>query len=305
MSQPHLTNRPTAPSRGAPAGSYPPYQHQPPYGYDAPSDHYPVDRTDGPAPSPADRRDRPPVPRPRAEAPTSARSSAAAGGDRGRRRAARKPLLLNGYLGYITTFVGAGLISGAVVHYPLDPARYGLIGIIAAAVFLFGTLMNEFVLAHNRPGAARIAAVVAASLALSFGIGMLSGGLQHFDDFPDRGAWLIPTGLVLSFIAYVLRYDAARWRGIIRLTGAAVAITAAVAFFGLRGLAADLTAESAGGGGHGHGAGESADSPAEHAPSPSTDAATTPGGSGPTARPSATTPPGGATSARPSDSHKH
>ncbi|MGW2547372.1 hypothetical protein ACWC5I_42475, partial [Kitasatospora sp. NPDC001574] len=153
-------------------------------------------------------------------------------------------------------------------------ARYGLTGLIAAAVFLFGTLMNEFVLARNRPNAARIAAVVAASLALSFGIGMLSGGLQHFEDFPDRGTWLIPAGLVVSFVAYVLRYDAARWRSVIRLTGAAVAITAAVAFFGLRGLAADLTAESAGGGGHSHGADESADSPAE--PAPSTDAAATP-----------------------------
>ncbi|MFD5918070.1 hypothetical protein ACFVYP_13390 [Kitasatospora sp. NPDC058201] len=235
----------------------------------------------------------------------SARPSPAASGERGRRRAARKPLLLNGYLGYITTFVGAGLISGAVVHYPLDPARYGLTGLIAAAVFLFGTLMNEFVLARNRPNAARIAAVVAASLALSFGIGMLSGGLQHFEDFPDRGTWLIPAGLVVSFIAYVLRHDAARWRSIIRLTGAAVAITAAVAFLGLRGLAADLTAESAGGGGHSHGADESADSPAE--PAPSTDAATTPGVSGSTTRPGPTpTPtPSGSTSARPGDSHKH
>ena len=31
---------------------------------------------------------------------------------------------------------------------------------------------------------------------------MLAGGIQHFSDFPSRAAVLIPSGIVLSFLAY-------------------------------------------------------------------------------------------------------
>ncbi|WP_171110563.1 MULTISPECIES: hypothetical protein [unclassified Streptomyces] len=160
--------------------------------------------------------------------------------------------MIGDYLGYATTFVGAGLISGAVVHHPLDPDRYTVIALVGAAVFLGATLLNEFLLKRQRPSASKVVAIVLASLALSFGIGMLSGGMQHFEDFPERAAMLIPFGLALSFVAYVLRYDPARWRSIIGPTGLLVLVTAAVAFIGLRGIAADMAAES-GGGGHSHG----------------------------------------------------
>ncbi|MCX4480947.1 hypothetical protein OOK44_31685 [Streptomyces cellulosae] len=167
--------------------------------------------------------------------------------------------MIGDYLGYATTFVGAGLISGAVVHHPLDPDRYTVIALVGAGVFLCATLLNEFVLKRQRPSASTVVAIVLASLALSFGIGMLSGGLQHFEDFPERAAMLIPFGLALSFVAYVLRYDTARWHSIIGPTGLLVLVTAAVAFVGLRGIAADMAAES-GGGGHSHGDESTSDS---------------------------------------------
>lgn len=171
---------------------------------------------------------------------------------RGRRRASKRTPLLGNYIGYAATFVGAGLISGAVVHHPLDPARYTFIAVAGAAVFLFATVLNEFVLTKRRPGATRVLGIVAASLALSFGVGMLSGGLQHFEDFPERAAMLIPFGLVLSFVAYVLRHEPARRRSIVGPVGVLVLITAALAFVGLRGIADQMAAES-GGGGHSHG----------------------------------------------------
>ncbi|PWI16895.1 hypothetical protein DI272_24050 [Streptomyces sp. Act143] len=193
------------------------------------------------------------------------------GGRRGRRRAPKRAPLLGDYLGYAATFVGAGLISGAIVHHPLDPARYTLIAVIGAAVFLCATVLNEFVLTRSRPGAAKVCGVVAASLALSFGIGMLSGGLQHFEDFPERAAMLIPFGLALSFVAYVLRHQPARWRGIAGPAGIVVAVTAAVAFVGLKGIAQEMAAQPAGDGhGHSHGAepatetGPATDAPKDH-----------------------------------------
>ncbi|MGK5692889.1 hypothetical protein ACSNOJ_08210 [Streptomyces sp. URMC 128] len=218
------------------------------------SQHHLADRTARPAPRrapqthephPAPTR-RPPLP---AEPDVSARR---ADRRRGRRRAPKRTPLLGDYLGYAATFVGAGLISGAIVHHPLDPARYTLIAVAGAAVFLFATVLNEFVFSKQRPGVARVLGIVAASLALSFGIGMLSGGLQHFEDFPERAAMLVPFGLALSFIAYVLRYQSARWRSIVGPAGVLVLVTAALAFVGLRGIADGMAAES-GGGGHSHG----------------------------------------------------
>jgi hypothetical protein len=167
------------------------------------------------------------------------------------RRARKRPLAAR-YLGYVGYFVGAGLISGAVVHHPLDPARYTRIAVYGVLVFLTATVINEFLLARERPGLPRMLVVIGASLLLSFGIGMLSGGLQHFDDFPARGAVLVPAGMTVSFVAYVIKDAATPWHRIFSLVGLAVLITATVSFVGLRQVAASM-GEPSEGGGHSHG----------------------------------------------------
>lgn len=106
--------------------------------------------------------------------------------------------------------------------------------------------------------------VIGASLTLSFAIGMLSGGLQHYDDFPARGAVLVPAGLVVSFIAYVIKDADTPARRIFSLVGLAVLITAALAFLGLREVAASM--ETAPSGGHSHGTTEEPAHPDENAP---------------------------------------
>lgn len=116
--------------------------------------------------------------------------------------------------------------------------------------------------------------VIGSSLLLSFGIGMLSGGLQHFDDFPARGAVLVPAGIVVSFIAYVIKDADTPWQRIFSLLGLSIFAAAALALFGLREIAASM--ETAPGGGHSHG---TAEEPAadDHAPTTTAPApATTP-----------------------------
>lgn len=216
-------------------------------------------------------------------APASPATGRAARRKRQAGEARTRPLAAR-YLGYVGYFVGAGLISGAVVHHPLDPDRYTRIAVYGALVFLCATVLNEFVLTRERPGMPRLLLVMGASLLLSFGIGMLSGGLQHFDDFPARGAVLVPAGLVVSFVAYVIKDADTPVRRIFGLVGLAVLVTAALAFLGLREVAASLE-ESAPGGGHSHGSSEEA--PADdHAPAgtPQSPAAPAPGAS-PTAKP--------------------
>ncbi|MBT2541798.1 hypothetical protein J7E99_14055 [Streptomyces sp. ISL-44] len=203
-------------------------------------------------------------------------------------RQARKRSLAARYLGYVGYFVGAGLISGAVVHHPLDPARYTRIALYGVLVFLAATVINEFLLTRERPGWARTLVVIGSSLLLSFGIGMLSGGLQHFDDFPARGAVLVPAGLVVSFIAYVIKDADIPTRRIFSLVGLAVLMVAALGYFGLRQVAASM--ESTPGGGHSHGtAGEPAAD--DHAPAATPSAVTTPTqGAAPGAKPDPQTP---------------
>ncbi|QYX80336.1 hypothetical protein [Streptomyces akebiae] len=90
-------------------------------------------------------------------------------------------------------FMGAALIAGAVVHYPIDPSLYTIICVVGAFVFLLGTLVNEFVLADERPALSKAVSLVAFSLLLSFGVGLVGGGIQHFEQFPERSAWMTPS----------------------------------------------------------------------------------------------------------------
>ncbi|ALV33082.1 hypothetical protein [Streptomyces sp. CdTB01] len=236
-------------------------------------------------------------PAPSAPHPHAGGGRAAARRARSRHRARRPAPLAGRYIGYVLYFVGAGLISGAVVHHPLDPARYTKIAVIGVLVFLVATVVNEFLLAADRPALPRAILVIVASLLLSFGIGMLSGGLQHFEDFPARGAVLVPLGITLSFIAFVLKDAQSSWRRIVGPVGLAVLLTATVSFFGLR-TVADGLGEASGESGHSHGGGAE-EEPDEHeageeSPAPS---------SGPTE--AETTAPSDVESGHAEDGHSH
>ncbi|MFE2166965.1 hypothetical protein ACFXB3_18145 [Streptomyces sp. NPDC059447] len=212
-------------------------------------------------------------------------AGAAATGRTSRRRMqrTRRRSLAARYLGYVGYFVGAGLISGAVVHHPLDPDRYTRIAGYGALVFLAATVLNEFLLTRERPGLPRVLLVIGSSLALSFGIGMLSGGLQHFDDFPARGAVLVPLGLVVSFVAFVVKDADTPWHRVFSLIGLAVLISAALAFVGLRQIAASMETAGTAPGGHSHGTAE----PEPAAPAPAAPTATGSPAAGPAPTPSA------------------
>lgn len=113
-----------------------------------------------------------------------------------------KVRVLSPYLTYVAAFVGASLVSGGVVHYPLNKSYYGALTVLGSVVFVLGAVAKEFLSGNGRPKLNQVIPLVITSLLLSFGIGMLAGGIQHFSDFPSRAAVLIPLGIVLSFLAY-------------------------------------------------------------------------------------------------------
>jgi hypothetical protein len=116
-----------------------------------------------------------------------------------------KVFVLRPYLIYVISFVGAGMVSGGVVHYPLNENFYGVLAVLGGIVFAVGSLANELMSGKGFPKARSLFSLIVTSLLLSFGIGMLSGGIQHFTDFPSRAAVLIPSGIMLSFIAFCIK----------------------------------------------------------------------------------------------------
>ena len=128
------------------------------------------------------------------------------------------------FVAYLAKYVGVGFISGGVVHYTVDPVLYGTIGIIGAVMFLLGMGYSH----RDHLGINRDSLVfVLMSLVLSFGIGITSGGVQHFGDVGHLGPVFVSLGVFLSALGYVFVESAERsWR----LVGLA-AVVSLVIFF--------------------------------------------------------------------------
>lgn len=135
-----------------------------------------------------------------------------------------KVRVLRPYLVYVLLFVGAGMVSGGVVHYPLNENFYGILAALGGIVFAFGSLANELLSGKGLPRPAALFSLIVTSLLLSFGIGMLSGGIQHFTDFPARAAVLVPLGITLSFIAFCIKTNLFRRDSIKKVSMAGVLI---------------------------------------------------------------------------------
>ncbi len=156
------------------------------------------------------------------------------------RKRVGEPSIYARYVGAMLYFVGAALIAGAVVHYPIDPPVYAVICIVGALVFLLGTIVNEFVFAAVRPTLRRAVALVTFSLLLSFGVGLLGGGIQHFEQFPERSAAMTPIGMLMSYAAFVAKDPDGRWRHVFSLFGASFLLVTALTWVGMSALATTM-----------------------------------------------------------------
>lgn len=110
------------------------------------------------------------------------------------------------YAVYMGLFIGTGFLSGAIVHFPLDPVRFSIIGFIGAAVFVASSTINEITMQGRKVSIGEIMKLIAFSIVLALGVGMISGGVQHFDEVPEYASMLIPLGVILSLIGYILKH---------------------------------------------------------------------------------------------------
>ncbi len=113
--------------------------------------------------------------------------------------------ILSPYLTYVGFFLGIGLVSGSVVHFPGDPFRYAIIGSVGMLLFIIASLVDEIVIKKRNLKENGILKVILFSVVLSMGIGMISGAIQHFTDTPTYAAMLIPAGIVVSLLGFLLK----------------------------------------------------------------------------------------------------
>jgi hypothetical protein len=102
-------------------------------------------------------------------------------------------------------FLGVGLISGGIVHMPIEPLRYSIILSVGSAIFITAAFLNEIYIEKKKMGVTQILKLLVYSFILSLGVGMIGGGIQHFSDLGRYAVFLIPTGIVLSFVSYILK----------------------------------------------------------------------------------------------------
>ncbi|MBM7620890.1 hypothetical protein JOC95_002745 [Bacillus tianshenii] len=109
------------------------------------------------------------------------------------------------YVIYIMYFLGVGLISGGIVHMPIEPARYSIILILGSILFISASFVNEFYVEKKKMNLSQAIKLLFFSLLLSLGVGMVSGGIQHFSDLGGYAVILIPSGIVLSAISFIFK----------------------------------------------------------------------------------------------------
>ena len=153
--------------------------------------------------------------------------------------------ILSPYLAYVGFFLGIGLVSGSVVHFPGNPIRYAIIGSIGILLFVIASLVDEIVLKKRNLKESGILRVILFSVILSMGIGMISGAIQHFTDTPKYAAILIPTGIVVSLFGFLLKNQIRLTKSVIGWSALCLLIVCIPLGITLNALAEDLVAPHA------------------------------------------------------------
>ena len=113
--------------------------------------------------------------------------------------------IISRYLVYIVYFLGVGMVSSGIVLMPFNRMRYGTILVIGLLLFSTGSFINEVIIDKKHLSFKESVKLVIVSLTLAIGIGMISGGIAHFKESPIYVSYLIPIGIMVSFISFKVK----------------------------------------------------------------------------------------------------
>ncbi|WP_297723161.1 cupredoxin family protein [Limnohabitans sp. Rim8] len=99
-------------------------------------------------------------------------------------------------------YTGISFISGAVNHGFFSGERSLWTAAIGMVLFVLGAVLEHRSTEHspNQPQSSLLQTLALGSL-LSIGLGLFTGGLQHFPDAPARSSWVVPLGFFVSVLA--------------------------------------------------------------------------------------------------------
>lgn len=159
------------------------------------------------------------------------------------------------FLTYLFLFVGMGFVSGSIVHFGQTSQipRFIVIGVVGMAMFAIASYIQESVLNPEKTSIKAKIKYILYSLILAVGIGMISGGTQHFLDFPVYASYLLPSGFIIALIGYILRNNISLNKRLSFYLMTGISLISVISFWGLNIYAQGLPAGSSG---HSHGHGE-------------------------------------------------
>ena len=103
------------------------------------------------------------------------------------------------FLIHLCKYLGIALVSGSIVHAgTLGGSSVKYIFLIATGILL--TVTGNY-LEYKVKNITVGWNILFLAILLSFGTGMLSGGIQHYSDNPGYGSILLSLGLLLTFVS--------------------------------------------------------------------------------------------------------
>jgi hypothetical protein len=143
--------------------------------------------------------------------------------------------VLGPFFAFAALFIGTGFISGSIVHLGEGVNAWDL-SVLGTGVLLFtlGSCIQEAVFNGRSLREEGMLKFLFTSLVLSIGIGMASGGMQHFADTPSYSAVLIPVGLAIGMVAFVFKQNVEIPNFRFKMFAASALVFAVIGVSGLR-----------------------------------------------------------------------
>ena len=107
------------------------------------------------------------------------------------------------FIRFVSLFIGTGFIAGSIVHFGEGVTVWDTtVLIIGIVLFVSASFVEERRKKRAEFSTAEFGLFIVQSLFLAIGIGMASGGTQHFIDTPGYAAVLIPLGLWVGLLTF-------------------------------------------------------------------------------------------------------
>jgi hypothetical protein len=111
--------------------------------------------------------------------------------------------LKNNFIVHLCKYLGIALVSGSIVHAGTlggNTHKYIILIIVGILLTVYGNYLE-----HKVQNLKISKGFIILAVLLSFGTGMLSGGIQHYSDNPDFGSVLLSLGLLITFLAFAYK----------------------------------------------------------------------------------------------------